>query len=108
MVGATGFEPATSWSRTKRSTRLSHAPCLVRLWAVKLGGTIVGSRRGASKFARGLGLADDEQVGGGVFGGGGLQGEGVDDGGEQAGGAALENHGGLAGGFDAEVAFDGE
>ena len=26
MVGATGFEPATSWSRTKRSTRLSHAP----------------------------------------------------------------------------------
>ena len=27
MVGATGFEPATSWSRTKRSTRLSHAPC---------------------------------------------------------------------------------
>ena len=25
-IGATGFEPATSWSRTKRSTRLSHAP----------------------------------------------------------------------------------
>ena len=26
MVGATGFEPATSWSQTKRSTRLSYAP----------------------------------------------------------------------------------
>ena len=26
MVGARGFEPPTSWSRTRRSTRLSHAP----------------------------------------------------------------------------------
>jgi hypothetical protein len=26
MVGATGFEPATSWSQTKCSTRLSYAP----------------------------------------------------------------------------------
>ena len=26
MVGAEGFEPSTSWSRTRRSTRLSHAP----------------------------------------------------------------------------------
>ncbi len=26
MVGKTGFEPATSWSRTKRSTKLSHFP----------------------------------------------------------------------------------
>jgi putative FmdB family regulatory protein len=26
MVGATGFEPATSRSRTERSTKLSHAP----------------------------------------------------------------------------------
>jgi hypothetical protein len=25
-VGATGLEPVTSWSRTKRSTKLSHAP----------------------------------------------------------------------------------
>ena len=25
-IGAAGFEPTTSWSRTKRSTRLSHAP----------------------------------------------------------------------------------
>ena len=25
-VGATGFEPATSWSQTKRSTKLSYAP----------------------------------------------------------------------------------
>lgn len=26
MVGATGFEPAASWSRTKRATKLRHAP----------------------------------------------------------------------------------
>src|SRR4051812_42979922 len=26
MVGASGFEPPASWSRTRRSTRLSHAP----------------------------------------------------------------------------------
>src|SRR5271154_365444 len=25
-VGATGFEPATSWSQTRRSTELSYAP----------------------------------------------------------------------------------
>ena len=28
LVGATGFEPATSASRTQRSTKLSHAPFL--------------------------------------------------------------------------------
>ncbi len=26
MVGAAGFEPATSWSRTKRATKLRYAP----------------------------------------------------------------------------------
>ncbi len=26
MVGMTGFEPAASWSQTKRSTKLSHIP----------------------------------------------------------------------------------
>jgi hypothetical protein len=26
LVGARGFEPPASWSRTRRSTRLSHAP----------------------------------------------------------------------------------
>ncbi len=26
VVGATGFEPATSWSQTRRSTRLSYTP----------------------------------------------------------------------------------
>ena len=25
-IGATGFEPATSWSQTTRSTKLSYAP----------------------------------------------------------------------------------
>ena len=37
VVGATGFEPATSRSRTERSTKLSHAPmtkrqCSTRGW----------------------------------------------------------------------------
>src|SRR3954467_15727766 len=26
MVGVTGFEPATSWSQTRRSTKLSYTP----------------------------------------------------------------------------------
>ncbi len=26
LVGVTGFEPAAFWSRTKRSTKLSHTP----------------------------------------------------------------------------------
>ena len=26
LIGVTGFEPAASWSRTKRSTELSHTP----------------------------------------------------------------------------------
>ena len=26
LVGATGFEPATSWSQTRRATRLRYAP----------------------------------------------------------------------------------
>ena len=30
MVGKTGFEPATPWSQTKCSTKLSHFPLLVR------------------------------------------------------------------------------
>jgi hypothetical protein len=31
VVGAIGFEPTTSRSRTERSTRLSHAPKLTKL-----------------------------------------------------------------------------
>jgi site-specific DNA recombinase len=30
VVGATGFEPATSWSRTKRATKLRYAPVMPR------------------------------------------------------------------------------
>ena len=30
MVGKTGFEPATPWSQTKCSTKLSHFPIMVR------------------------------------------------------------------------------
>ncbi len=31
MVGAIGFEPTTSWSQTRRSTKLSYTPILLRL-----------------------------------------------------------------------------
>jgi hypothetical protein len=31
MVGETGFEPATSWSQTRRATRLRYSPRLVPL-----------------------------------------------------------------------------
>ena len=30
LVGMTGFEPAASWSQTRRSTKLSHIPILFR------------------------------------------------------------------------------
>ena len=29
MVGVTGFEPAASWSRTKRTTKLCHTPMVI-------------------------------------------------------------------------------
>ena len=32
VVGATGLEPAASWSQTKRSTKLSYAPIYVKLY----------------------------------------------------------------------------
>ena len=37
MVGMTGFEPAASWSQTKRSTKLSHIPIERRFydWTAK-------------------------------------------------------------------------
>lgn len=31
LVGAKGFEPSTSWSQTKHSTRLSYTP---KTWAI--------------------------------------------------------------------------
>src|SRR5687767_11181457 len=46
MVGATGFEPATSWSQTKCSTRLSYAPNRNRI------ATIPHVRRRANVFTR--------------------------------------------------------
>ena len=31
MVGAVGFEPTTSWSRTKRATKLRYAPTYLNI-----------------------------------------------------------------------------
>src|SRR2546430_11406855 len=42
MVGATGFEPATSWSQTKCSTRLSYAPTPAR-------GRLISHKRGTEQ-----------------------------------------------------------
>ena len=40
MVGASGFEPEASWTRTKRDTKLRHAPIdqiiiMIFIWNVK-------------------------------------------------------------------------
>ena len=31
MVGTTGFEPVTSWSRTRRTTKLCYVPMLTQI-----------------------------------------------------------------------------
>ena len=36
MIGKTGFEPATPWSQTKYSTKLSYFPTMVTLTKKKL------------------------------------------------------------------------
>ncbi len=43
MVGVTRFELAASWSRTKRSTNLSHTPVLFR--AIALQARVIISHR---------------------------------------------------------------
>ena len=45
MVGARGFEPPASWSRTRRSTRLSHAPKNQQLSVTK---SVSGTRQAPS------------------------------------------------------------
>ena len=50
MVGVTGFEPATSWSQTRRSTKLSYTPYCGRHYA--------RLRREGKGFSRGA--ASDE------------------------------------------------
>jgi hypothetical protein len=49
LVGETGFEPATPWSRTRCSTRLSHSPTSRRCYSGSLlrGAAWVHQRRGA-------------------------------------------------------------
>jgi hypothetical protein len=73
QVGATGFEPAASWSRTKRSTKLSYAPSVFARW---LGGSdIVAWGAGLARFS-GLVRGDVvEEVATG--GGGGFEGQGA-------------------------------
>ena len=38
MVGAIGFEPTTSWSQTRRSTRLSYTPLTAGMGRVGVAG----------------------------------------------------------------------
>ena len=47
VVGATGFEPATSRSRTERSTKLSHAPMAKRQCSTRVSTGVVESNRAA-------------------------------------------------------------
>jgi hypothetical protein len=50
MVGATGFEPATSWSQTKRSTKLSYAPIATTPNPVTVGVNYGCGLRGGKKI----------------------------------------------------------
>src|ERR1700733_7148102 len=43
MVGARGFEPPASWSRTRRSTKLSHAPNLKCSACRRSGSFLIGA-----------------------------------------------------------------
>jgi hypothetical protein len=56
MVGATGFEPATSSSRTKRSTRLSHAPTAEIRHCTRIGGIGKGGMDGGEEDPGNCGL----------------------------------------------------
>src|SRR5580692_6551606 len=47
-IGATGFEPATFWSQTRRSTRLSYAPGRAVLLGRCGGALVYGHLRGAA------------------------------------------------------------
>lgn len=42
MVGVTGFEPATSWSQTRRSTKLSYTPQIPRALRFRKNGRLLG------------------------------------------------------------------
>lgn len=35
LVGPAGFEPATSWSQTRRPARLGYGPLFVSLWSAR-------------------------------------------------------------------------
>ena len=52
MVGVTGFEPATSWSQTRRSTKLSYTPQFPRALRFRKGGHLVGRHYGVIPAAR--------------------------------------------------------
>jgi hypothetical protein len=52
-IGATGFEPATSWSQTTRSTKLSYAPVKPEnRW-------FSGKHKSSSAFFEGLGYSNN-------------------------------------------------
>ena len=44
MVGKTGFEPATPWSQTKCSTKLSHVPIYGALEGIRTPDLLVRSQ----------------------------------------------------------------
>ena len=63
MVGETGFEPATPWSRTRCSTRLSHSPTVsnsrCHYFPLGRGGRLISALRGGRQpgsFRRGPAL----------------------------------------------------
>ena len=49
LVGTTGFEPATSASRTQRSTRLSHVPTTMQMSFLPKASGVVQQKKGWGK-----------------------------------------------------------
>ena len=50
MVGETGFEPATPWSRTRCSTRLSHSPTKAIACAQRKTDRLLAALTAAAKY----------------------------------------------------------
>jgi hypothetical protein len=62
FIGLVGFEPTASWSRTRRSTKLSHSPQIVATAPISIAVEFVTSRI-LKLLARAIGADDAETIG---------------------------------------------
>src|SRR5437764_12688089 len=60
-IGLVGFEPTASWSRTRRSTKLSHSPKISASWRIARGCTLscafISRRQARPEGEKGQGLS---------------------------------------------------